>query len=222
MDLGEPLTCRRMQRLLPSFGGDGADGDELSRDTGASVRRHLRGCHACQRQLAGYRAAGEALRAVATASPVGEQVIGEEFFVALHASTVAQAAALPMHRPWRGVRRGGRRIAVAGALIAAGMAVAWLFLSEDGGLGTGLLRQPGLAHSGPSHRDPAFRGEVPSRTERGGAVPWGAGSAPAAPMDVIVPVSFSPAAQGLLGLRRLDLDPRWTDRPRRPESPQPR
>lgn len=225
MGLGDRMTCGRIQRLLPLFGGDGGEGDELPRDAGASVRRHLRGCHACQRHLAGYRAALLALRAVATVppvggqAPVGGQVIGEEFFAALHASTVAQVAARPEPRSWRGVRRGLRRVAVAGALIAAGIVATWVFLGEDGGVGTGLLRQPGLAMSGAALRDPAA---VPGSSARGSAVSWGTGS-PAAPgMDVIVPVSFSPAAQGLLGLRRLDLDPRWTDRPRRPESQQPR
>jgi hypothetical protein len=219
VDLGDRMTCGQIQRLLPLFGGDGRDGDELPRDTGASVRRHLRGCHACQRQLAGYRAATVALRAVATATPVGGQVIGEEFFAALHASTVAQVAAPPMALPWPGVRRGLQRVAVAAALIAAGMVAAWVFLGEDGGVGTGLLRQPGLAMSGAASRDAAA---VPSDTAGGRAVSWGTGSKGAVATDVIVPVSFSPAAQGLLGLRRLDLDPRWTDRPRRPEAPQPR
>lgn len=231
MDLGDRMTCGRIQRLLPLFGGDGRDGDELPRDTGASVRRHLRGCHACQRHLAGYRAATVALRAVATApavggqvpvggqGPVGGQAIGEAFFAALHASTVAQVAARPMARPWRGVSRGLRRVAVAAALVAAGMVAAWVFLGEDGGVGSGLLRQPGLAMSGAASRDAAA---VPSDTAGGRAVSWGTGSKGAVATDVIVPVSFSPAAQGLLGLRRLDLDPRWTDRPRRPEAPQPR
>lgn len=222
VDVGDPVTCGRIQRLLPLFGGDGGDGDELARDAGASVRRHLRGCHACQRHLAGYRAATVALRTAAAAPPVGGQVsvggevIGEEFFAALHASTVAQVAARPMARSWRGIRRGVRRVAVAGALIAAGMVATWVCLGEDGGLGTGLLRQRGLAMSGAASRDAAA---VPSSTARESAVSWGTGSSAA---DVIVPVSFSPAAQGLLGLRRLDLDPRWTDRPRRPDAPQPR
>lgn len=232
MDLGDPMTCRRIQGLLPLFGGDGSDGDGLSRDTSASVRRHLRGCHACQRQLAGYRAAAAALRGVATAPAVGEEGVGEEFFATLHASTVARAALLPRHRPWPVVRQGLRRIAVAGALVAAGMAVAWLLLGEDGGVGTRLLQQPGLARIATTHPDPALGDPIHgspipgagafSRTARRSAGPWGTASAAAPSTDVIVPVSFSPAAQGLLGLRRLDLDPRWTDRPRRPESPQPR
>jgi hypothetical protein len=166
-----------MQALLPLV-----HGGELPAGADASARAHLRRCHACQRALAGYVAAGAALRHAAA-----EPVVGERFFESLQASTLDAVAALPLRmRRWDRI---ARRAAVAAALVAVGVGLAWLLLAADEAPGARLLRQPGLA-----------RHDTP-RGSQG---------------EAVVPVSFSPHAQGLLGLRRLDLDPRWTDRPREP------
>ncbi len=181
MGVGREISCAGVRARLPLL-----PGDELQGGVDGAVRAHLRRCHACQRELSTYVAAGAALREVAA-----EPVVGPDFFVALRASVLEAVGREPTPRSsrWRGLRR---RAAVAAVLVAAGLAFAWvglgwLDLRSTETPGAGLLRQPGLAQS-----------RAPST----------------APHSMVVPVSFSPQTQGLRGLQRLDLDPRWSDRPR--------